>query len=191
MTSTIRPMFSSATLRTSLPRTACTVRGSKTAADGGSELPAPGLSLGVSKVGAVLCALRLSADTRKGELDSASRIAATATDMGDGSRICPSKAATVATPSMLSPPSEFRKERRLPQTRLGALSRCNCSAPAVVQAPRSGLTAACPSEWIRRRAHASYSPAWTPAGAGADRSRPGFNNSRLAARLAKAQNHLL
>src|SRR6266851_381174 len=65
--STMRPMFSSATLRTSLPRTACTIRGSRTAADGGSELPAPWLSLGVSKVGAVLCALRLSAHTRKGE----------------------------------------------------------------------------------------------------------------------------
>jgi hypothetical protein len=76
-------MFSSATLRTSLPRTACTVRGSRIAVDAGTELPALGLSLGISEVGAVVCALSLSAHTRKGALDSASRIAATPTDIRD------------------------------------------------------------------------------------------------------------
>src|ERR1700674_939195 len=94
MMSTIRPMFSSATLRTSRPRTDCTVRGSRTAADGGSGAGAGpsfgGLSFGISEVGAALCAYRLADDAHNGTPYSASNVAATATEIRDRSRICPS-----------------------------------------------------------------------------------------------------
>jgi hypothetical protein len=76
-------MFSSATLRISLPSTVSTVRGSRISADGAVEGSLLGFSLGASEACAVVC--RLCPSASDGKPDGASRrILATATDIRTG-----------------------------------------------------------------------------------------------------------